>query len=131
MDNLSNSIIFIICRYLINYDDLISLYLVSKRMKECCNHIFNEFRNDNKLIREMMINSEIRLLYGYNFFDRHILNGWYKYGYYIFESKTKINKKFIPKEYVVRNHESTINKGLYNIIVKKKKKRVIKKLKSF
>ena len=124
MDYLSDSIIFIIGRHLISYDDLISLYMVSKTMSEGCNFILNEFRNDSKLIKEMIIKSREKSdWYQHIFFDRHVFNGWYKFGYYLFTSTNKIKKQFIPKGYIVKNHKSNINEGYYTIIVKKKKEK--------
>ena len=124
MNKFSNLIINKICTFLIDFNDLISLSLVSKEIREICKIKIDDIKNDYKIIENIIKTPNITLKdycnikQCYNFLSNNILNSWYKYGYYIFKSERQLN---IPKlkKLKVKKYKSSLFD--YRFIIKKKK----------
>ena len=100
MNKFSNLIIHKICNFLIDFNDLISLSLVSKTFREVCKFKIDDIKNDYEIIENIIrtpnitLKDYLNIKECYNFLNYNILNSWYKYGYYIFKSERQLN---IPK----------------------------------
>ena len=100
MNKFSNLVIHKICNFLIDFNDLISLSLVSKTFREICKIKIDDIKNDYETIENILRTPEITLKEYcnikefYNFLSYNILNSWYKYGYYIFKLERQLH---IPK----------------------------------
>jgi biotin-(acetyl-CoA carboxylase) ligase len=123
MNKFSNLIIYTISNFVIDFNDLVSLSLISKTFREGCKIKLDNLKHDYYLIENILKEEKNYNYYQYlkiyfNPNNKYILNSWYKYGYYIFPSRVKLD---IPK---IEKFKITIygidNK--YKIIIKKKKK---------
>ena len=124
MNKFSNLVIHKICNFLIDFNDLISLSLVSKTFREICKIKIDDIKNDYETIENILRTPEITLKEYcnikefYNFLSYNILNSWYKYGYYIFKLERQLH---IPKlkKLKIKKYQSSLFD--YRIIIKKKR----------
>ena len=123
MNDITDLNIYNITNFLINVKDLISLSLVSKEYNKICKIKLDNLKDDyhlieNILAKEKKYNYYLYIKEYFNPNNKYILNSWYKYGYYIFPSRTKLdipkNEKFKIKICGKENN--------YKVIIKKKKK---------
>tara|TARA_B100000674_G_C37177592_1_gene618172 strand:- start:90 stop:467 length:378 start_codon:yes stop_codon:yes gene_type:complete len=125
MNKFSNLVIHKICNFLIDFNDLISLSLVSKTFREICKIKIDDIKNDYETIENILRTPKITLKEYcnikefYNFLSYNILNSWYKYGYYIFKLERQLH---IPKlkKLKIKKYQSSLFD--YRIIIKKKRK---------
>lgn len=123
MNDITDLNIYNITNFLINVKDLISLSLVSKEYNKICKIKLDSLKDDYYIIgnifnKEKKLEYQLYLKKYFNPSNKYILNSWYKYGYYIFPSRTKLD---IPK-----NEKFKIiiygKEDYYKVIIKKKKK---------
>jgi len=125
MNKFSNLIIHKISNFLIDFNDLVSLSLVSKTFREGCKIKLDDIKNDYEIIENILRTPDItfkdycNIKVCYNFFTNNILNSWLRYGYYIFESQKQLQIPKLKKFKIKTYQSSSFN---YRIIIKKKRK---------
>lgn len=131
MTDVTDYNIYNITNFLIDFEDLISLSLVSKEYNRVCKIKLDNLKDDYYFIENILIKikkdftiRDIDKIYYRNYTARNFFNlnnnfnSWYKYGYYIFPS---IRRIIIPKnkKFKIKIHGE---KEYCQYIIRKKKK---------